>query len=92
MQVYNFDPDARTHRPSGTIEYEIDEAGTNEKVAEFSEEVTSIPNASASQVVIQKLVSLNSLQPGNYVIRIRATDKNRNQNIVQQAIFTVSKS
>ena len=47
LQVYNFEPDEKTQKPSGSIEYEIDKAGSNEKVMDFSEEVGSIPNASA---------------------------------------------
>jgi len=90
MQIYNFGPDEKTEKPSGAITYEIDKAGTNEKLTEFTEDVNSIPNASASQVTIEKLVSLSSFAPGNYVIKVKATDKNRNQTVLQQANFTVS--
>jgi hypothetical protein len=88
LQVYNFGPDEKTQKPSGSIEYEIDKVGTNEKVMDFSEEVDRIPNASASQVTIEKL--LNSLPPGSYTIKVKAIDKNRNQTVQQQANFTVS--
>ena len=90
LQVYNFGPDEKTQKPSGSIEYEIDKAGTNEKVMDFSEDVEKIPNASASQVTIEKLLPLNSLPPGTYTIKVKATDKNRNQTVQQQANFTVS--
>jgi hypothetical protein len=90
IQFYNFGPDEKTQKPSGLIEYEIEKAGSNEKVADFSEEVTSIPNASANQVIVEKQVGLSSFAPGNYVIKIKATDKNRNQTVQQQATFTVS--
>jgi hypothetical protein len=90
LQVYNFGPDEKTQKPSGSIEYEIDKAGSNEKIMEFSEEVGSIPNASASQVTIEKLLPLNSLAPGTYTLKVKATDKNRNQTVQQQGNFTVS--
>ena len=90
LQVYNFGPDEKTQKPSGSIEYEIDKAGTNEKVTDFSEEVTSIRNASASQVTIEKLLPLSSLPPGTYTLKVKAIDKNRNQTVMQQANFTVS--
>jgi len=90
LQVYNFGPDEKTQKPSGSIEYEIDNVGTNEKVMDFSEEVDRIPNASASQVTIEKLLPLNSLPPGSYTIKVKAIDKNRNQTVQQQANFTVS--
>ena len=91
LQVYNFEPDEKTQKPSGSIEYEIDKAGSNEKILDFSEEVGSkIANASASQVTIEKLLPLSTLAPGTYTIKVKATDKNRNQTVQQQANFTVS--
>jgi GWxTD domain-containing protein len=90
LQLYNFGPDEKTQKPSGSVEYEIDKAGTTEKVMDFSEEVVSIRNASANQVTIEKLMPLTSLAPGKYTIKVKATDKNRNQTVLQQADFTVS--
>ncbi len=90
IQFYNFGPDEKTQKPSGVIEYEIDKAGTNEKIANFTEELNTIPNASANQVIVEKQVGLSSFAPGNYVIKIKATDRNRNQTVEQQAPFTVS--
>jgi GWxTD domain-containing protein len=90
LQVYNFEPDEKTQRPSGSIEYEIDKVGSNEKLMDFSEEVSGIPNASAYQVTIEKLLPLSTLGPGTYTIKVKATDKNRNQTVLQQGNFTVS--
>jgi GWxTD domain-containing protein len=90
LQVYNFEPDEKTQKPEGSIEYEIDKVGTNEKVMDFSEELNSIPNASANQVTIEKLLPLSALGPGTYTIKVKATDKNRNQVVQQQGNFTVS--
>lgn len=90
MQLYNFGPDEKTQKPAGAIEYEIDKAGTNEKVAGFSEDVATIRNASANQVTVEKRVGLSSFVPGSYTIKVKVTDKNRNQTVLQQANFTVS--
>jgi hypothetical protein len=90
LQVYNFGADEKTQKPSGSIEYEIDKVGTNEKVTVFSEELSTIRNASASQVTIEKLLPLTSLPAGTYTLKVKATDKNRNQTVMQQANFTVS--
>jgi hypothetical protein len=90
LQVYNFGPDEKTQKPSGSIEYEIEKVGTNEKIMNFSEEVDKIPNASASQVTIEKLLPLSSLPAGTYTLKVKATDKNRNQTVQQQTNFTVS--
>src|SRR5580658_6953850 len=42
LQVYNFEPDEKTQKPVGSIDYEIDKVGSTEKIMEFSEEVGSI--------------------------------------------------
>jgi GWxTD domain-containing protein len=90
LQVYNFGPDEKTQKPSGSIEYEIDKTGTNEKIMDFSEDLDKVPNASANQVTIEKLLPLSSLPPGAYTIKVKSIDKNRNQTVQQQANFTVS--
>ncbi|MEP6714219.1 MAG: GWxTD domain-containing protein [Terriglobia bacterium] len=90
MQVYNFAPDEKTQKPNGIIEYEINKAGTTEKVLAFSEELSAIPNASANQVVVEKLLSLKAMAPGNYTLKIKATDRKGNQTLQQQANFTVN--
>ncbi|MDP9054741.1 MAG: GWxTD domain-containing protein [Acidobacteriota bacterium] len=90
LQVYNFGADEKTRKPSGAIEYEVYKAGSNDKVMNFTEELSSIPNASANQVTIEKLLPLNSLKPGTYTLKIKATDRNRNQTVLQQGNFTVS--
>src|SRR5207248_857497 len=90
LQVYNFGPDEKTQKPSGSIEYEISKVGGNEKIMDFSEDIGSIPNASSSQVTIEKLLPLNALPPGNYTLKVKVLDKNRNQTVQQQGDFTVS--
>ena len=55
--------------------------GTNEKIFDFSEDLATLPNASASQVTIEKLLPLDTLTPGQYTIRLKVTDKNRNQTL-----------
>jgi hypothetical protein len=90
LQVYNFGPDEKTQKPSGSIQYEVHKAGSNEKIMDFTEELSSIPNASASQVTIEKLLTLGALEPGNYTLKVKAFDKNRNQTVEQQGNFTVS--
>jgi hypothetical protein len=90
LQVYNFMADEKTHKPNGSIEYEITKVGTNEKVLDYSQDLTKIPNASASQVTIEQLLDLKSLAPGTYTIKVKATDKGNNQSVQQQANFTVT--
>jgi hypothetical protein len=59
-------------------------------VFEFSEEVGSMENASANQVTVEKVLPLKTLEPGQYTLRMKVTDKNRNQSLNQTASFTVN--
>jgi len=90
MKLYNVGSDETTHKPNGQVQYEVVRTGTNEKIFEFTEDVGKIPEASASQVTIEKLLPLKSLAPGQYTIRLKVTDKNRNQTLTQQGEFTVT--
>ena len=86
---YNFSPDEKSKKPNGTIEYEIVNSA-NLKVLEFTEEVKDIVGASANQVTIEKLLPLQSLEPGRYTLKMKVTDKNSNQILTPSTIFTVS--
>ena len=90
FKVYNFGPDEKTQKPSGQIDYEVVKNGSNEKIFEFTEDVASLPGASASQVTVEKLLPLQNLQPGQYTLRLKVTDRNRNQSLSSTAQFTVT--
>jgi hypothetical protein len=87
LQLYNFGPDEKTQKPNGTIQYEIVKAGSTEKVLDFSE---AINGNSASQITVEKLLPLQSMAPGKYELKMRVTDKNRNQTLTPTASFTVT--
>ena len=88
MKLYNFQPDERTNKPSGTIEYEVTKTGTNVKIFEFTEDLAGSPNS--AEVTIEKLLPLKSLEPGSYTLRMKVTDKLRNQTLSPQATFNVT--
>jgi GWxTD domain-containing protein len=90
LEVYNFVPDPITQRPSGTIEYEIDKAVSNEKVQGFSEDIAQMANGSASQVSIEKMLPLTALAPGSYTLKITVIDRNGNRSLQRQGNFTVA--
>jgi GWxTD domain-containing protein len=90
LQFYNFNNDEKTKRPSGSIDYEIVKAGTTDKVLSASEDLSKIPNSSASQVTVEKLLSLKSLEPGTYTLKVKATDTTNSQTTQQQRNFIVS--
>jgi GWxTD domain-containing protein len=89
MKLYNFQPDEKTQKPQGDVEYEIVRAGDNTKVLEFTEDVASI-EGSASQMTIEKLLPLKSLEPGKYVLKLKVTDKLRNQSLTQTSQFSIN--
>ena len=90
MKIYNFGTDGDTRIPTGEVTYEVTKNGTNEKIFEVSEDVAKIPGASSTQVTIEKLLPLNGLAPGSYTLRVKITDKNRNQTLTPSAQFTVT--
>lgn len=88
LQLYNFEPDEATNKPEGTVKYEIVRNGSNEKVVEFEEDVNAIYGA-AAQKIIEKKFRLEGLEPGEYTLKITATDKLRNETIAPSAKFKV---
>jgi GWxTD domain-containing protein len=88
-QFYNFAADEKTHKPNGTIEYAIVKAGSTSKVLDYTEDVTTLPGASAQQVTVEKLLPLSSLDPGQYTLTMKVTDRTSNQTLTPTATFTV---
>ncbi len=88
VQLYNFEINEATHKPNGTIEYEITKNGSNQKVFEFTEDLEKLKNAT-TQVTVEQLLPLKSFEPGNYTLRMKVTDKGRNQTLTPSATFTV---
>ncbi len=90
FQLYNFDPDEKTQKPNGSIEYEVVKDGTNQKIFNYTEDVTAIEGASANQVTVEKLLPLKNMDPGRYTLKITVTDRNRDKTLTTSANFTVS--
>jgi len=42
LQLYNFEPDEKTKKADGTVEYVITKNGSNEKVFEYTEDLTAL--------------------------------------------------
>jgi GWxTD domain-containing protein len=86
--LYNFTPDEKTQKPSGSVTYEIAKAD-GEKVIEFTEALAEIPGASANQVIIEKLLPLQSFAPGRYTLKLKVKDIIGDQSLEQTSSFTV---
>jgi hypothetical protein len=89
VQFYNFRPDEKTQKPNGSIQYEVIKEGNNEKVIDFTEDVSTIDGASANQVTVEKLLPLQTIGPGRYTLRLTALDKNRDEKVATSSSFTV---
>jgi hypothetical protein len=48
------------------------------------------PGASAQQVTVEKLLPLAKLEPGQYTLKMKVTDRNRNEVLTPSATFTVN--
>jgi hypothetical protein len=90
LQVYNFTPDEKTQKPNGMIEYEVIKNGSNEKIFDFSEDVSTVDGASAQQVTLEKVLPLKSMNPGAYTLKVKVTDRNSKQVLNQTTTFTVT--
>lgn len=89
LQLYNFQPDEKTKKPDGTVEYVITKTGSGEKVFEYTENISTVTGG-ASQVVIEKLLPLQGMEPGQYTLHMKVVDKKRNQTLTPSATFTVT--
>jgi GWxTD domain-containing protein len=88
VKFYNFEPDEKTRKPNAQVQYEVVKAGSDAKIFEFTEDLTN--SNSATEVTIEKVLPLNSFEPGKYELRMKVTDKVRNQTLPSVTKFTVT--
>jgi GWxTD domain-containing protein len=84
LQVYNFTPDPATQKPNGSIRYEVD------SLIDLTEEIAGIPNASASQVTIEKMLPLEKFAPGRHILKLTVTDRSGGRRIDMFRTSTVT--
>ena len=89
-EFYNFGMDEKTHKPSGSIQYDVVSKSDNKVVMSQTEDISTIPNSSAFLVTIEKKLPLKSLAPGQYELKMKATDKLKNQTLTPSSSFTVT--
>ena len=86
MKLYNFQTDERSNTASGSIEYAVTKKGSDQKIFEFSEVVGE---KTGTDFTVEKLLPLKTLEPGQYTLKMKVTDKLRNQTVTPSATFTV---
>jgi GWxTD domain-containing protein len=88
-EFYNLGMDEKTKKPEGTIEYDVVNAN-NQTVMSQTEDIKTVPNASAFLVTVEKKLPLKSLAPGKYTLKLKMMDKLKNQSLTPSAQFTVT--
>jgi len=84
MQVYNLGQDAKTHKPSLDVEYDLLKDG--KPLLAQAEDPSKLKEAS-QQFTLEKQMPLRVLQPGKYTVQIKITDKIKNQTISPSDTF-----
>lgn len=90
MQIYNLGQSEETSRPEGNVTYQIARLDSpDELLLNFTEDVNSIRGASSRQVVIEKLLPLQSLEPGEYRLSLLVQDDIKDESLAPTATFKV---
>lgn len=90
MQIYNLGQSEETSKPEGNVTYQIARLDSpNELLLNFTEDVNSIRGSSARQVVIEKLLPLQSLEPGEYRLNLVVQDNVKNESLTPTTTFRV---
>ncbi len=90
VEFYNLGEDDVTSMPDGDITYQIAKASDpDELLLDFTEDVSTIRGASARQVVIEKLLPLDSLEPGVYRLSLKMTDHVNSATVSPSMTFKV---
>ena len=90
MQVYNLGQHEETRKPVGHVTYQIAKLDKPEELLlDFSEDVSKIRGASARQVVIEKLLPLQNLEPGEYRLNLHIEDDVKHESLSPTTTFKV---
>jgi GWxTD domain-containing protein len=84
MQVYNLGVDAKTHKPSLDVEYQLLKDG--KQLLAQAEDAGKLKEAS-QQFTLQKQMPLSVLQAGKYTVQIKVTDNIKKQTVSPSTTF-----
>ena len=87
MQVYNLKSTPNGNKPAGKIHYALLQG--SRPVLEFDEIAENLPDASPSQVVVEKMMPLASLEPGRYTLKVTVTDLVTQKSVSPSTEFVV---
>jgi hypothetical protein len=90
FEVYNLGAEEGTNTPKGSVTYQIAKADTPEQyVVDFTEEINTIRGASPEQLTVEKILPLNTFEPGDYVLNVKVEDEVKNEVLTPTAKFKV---
>ncbi len=90
MQIYNLGEDEETRRANGSVTYKIARLDKPEELLlDFTEDISTIRGASPRQTVVEKLLPLASLDPGEYRLSLEVSDSVKNEVLMPSATFKV---
>ena len=88
LQVYNLQQDKQSHKTDATISYDIVNLQTNKSVLHADESSATYGNT-GDQITIEKSMSLATLEPGAYNVKITVNDQVTKQTINPSARFVI---
>ena len=86
MQVYNLGLDAKTHKSSLDVQYEVLKDG--KPLLAQAEDAAKLKDAT-QQVTLEKQMPLSVLEPGKYTMQVKITDKINKQTLSPSTTFEV---
>ena len=90
MQIYNLGEDEETRRANGSVTYKIARLDKPEELLlDFTEDINTIRGASPRQTVVEKLLPLSNLEPGEYRLSLEVSDSVKNEVLMPSATFKV---
>ena len=90
VQIYNLGEDEETRRANGSVTYKIARLDKPEDLLlDFTEDINTIRGASPRQTVVEKLLPLGSLDPGEYRLSLEVSDSVKNEVLMPSATFKV---
>ena len=90
VQVYNLGENEDTSLPEGSVSYQITRLDSPEDLLlDFTEGFEKIRGVSARQTIIEKLLPLRNLEPGEYRLNLKVTDRVKNETLAPTATFKV---
>ena len=90
VQIYNLGEDEETRRANGSVTYKIARLDKPEELLlDFTEDINTIRGASPRQTVVEKLLPLGSLDPGEYRLSLEVSDSVKNEVLMPSATFKI---